>query len=81
MIEHVCNDSKKKSTNIIQCNKSYALAKRAETRKQEQAQVKNGHPELSAVQQHALESQTIDWNLKINARAKKQELNELKKLC
>ena len=42
------------------------------------AHPKNGHPELSAVAQHALEGHTIDWSPKIIAKAEKTRPRRIK---
>ena len=63
------------------CNKSYIgeTGRNAEIRaKEHRAHARNGHPEQSAVAQHALEGHIIDWNPKVIGRAGKTKTRRIK---
>ena len=63
------------------CNKSYIgeTGQNVETRaKEHRAHAKDGHPELSAVAQHALKGHTINWSPKIIAKAEKTRPRRVK---
>ena len=63
------------------CEKCYIgeTGRNADTRvKEHRAHARNGHPELSAVAEHAWEGHTIEWSPKILASAAKTRVRRVK---